>query len=134
MQPININEALAFCGYPEGSNVIDTSKYPAAHREALQAVADLFIMHEAYNDRQIADYNDYDQKKYIIIWDLDKDDNNPSGFRFYDSGYVRTNTDTIGGPRLCFLNESDIQHALEHHMELYRKVNTWVAEQKAKTE
>ena len=130
MQVKNVQEALAFCGYPEKSNQIDTSKYPEKHREAIQAVADLFIIHEAYNDREDADYNDWDQNKYYIVWDLEVDKNNPSGFRFRDSYYEYSFTYAIGGPRLCFLKKEDIAHAIEHHIELYRKVNKMVTELK----
>lgn len=64
MQVENIQQALENRGYIPGSNVIDLSDYPEKHREAVQAVADLFIIHEAYNDGEVADYNDYDQKKH----------------------------------------------------------------------
>ena len=130
MQVKNVQEALAFCGYPENSNQIDTSKYPEKHREAIQAVADLFIIHEAYNDREDANYNDWDQDKHFIIWDLEVDKNNPSGFRFFDSYCEVTYSLTICGPRLCFLKQEDIAHAVENHIELYRKVNKMMTELK----
>lgn len=76
------------------------------------------------------DYSNPNQKKWfvVMIWD-----NSLSGFRFSVSDCGHVNAYAICGPRLCFLNKEDIKHAVEHHIELYRKVNTWVSDQNRKS-
>ncbi len=45
------------------------------------------------------DFNNYNERKYFPWWALDKDDN-PSGFRFNNSNYDNTNSNTP--VQLCF--------------------------------
>jgi hypothetical protein len=53
---------------------------------------------------------------------MDVDKNNPSGFRFVDSSYVRVNARSTGGSRLCYRNSDICEFAGKHFLSLYKEM------------
>lgn len=133
VDPDNVPELTSFedcckkMGYDPEKVIPDNSVFPIRHQKALTGTAKLFIIHEAFN------YDDKKKKVYEPDWntndrkwsywfDMEKEENNPSGFRFRDSCCDYTTSDSAGGSRLCNRNE-DIDIFIGKHFEdLFRDV------------
>ncbi len=121
MQPISFEQACEFFGYDPNKVLPDVSMFPVEHQKAATATHKLMIIHDAYNEKKKVDWNNQKQRKWRGWWDMEQHPTrNPSGFRFYGSYYVYTDTFSTGGSRLCFLREEDLLHAAKHHLELFR--------------
>ena len=132
--PDNVPELTSFedcckrMGYDPEKLLPDVSVFPARHQKALTGTAKLFIIHEAFNydDKKKEvyepDWDDSDEYKWRYWFDMEKDANIPSGFRFYDSLYDFTSTYSTGGSRLCNRNEDISIFIGKHFTELFRDV------------
>lgn len=97
----------------------------AAHSEYLKndivsinAYSKLIIIARALNDGWKPDWQDNDQYKHYPWFDMEKDKNNPSGFRFYSVDCLCT-TSCVGS-RLCFKNEELAEYAGKQFIDLYK--------------
>jgi hypothetical protein len=96
----------------------DVSTYPEAHQKALIAAAKLFIIVDAVNGDSKFDWSDWDQPKYYPWWDLETEENNPSGFRLHDV-YCLYSDSTVGS-RLCFHTREEAEQVATDFIDLYR--------------
>jgi len=80
---------------------INDPELPEKYKRILQNVFELIIASEAIRGNFEPDYENKDQYKWESWYDLNTDENNPSGFRFVCSGYTRTTTGSVLGPLLC---------------------------------
>lgn len=96
----------------------DATVFPEPHQKALTAIAKLIVITDALNEDWKPDWQDNDQYKYYPWFDIEKDKNNPSGFRFGSVGYYFATS--IVGSRLCFKNEELAQYAGEQFIDLYK--------------
>lgn len=101
---VDFAEACKVEGYDSATVIPDLSSYPEDLRPALQAVAELLIINKAANRTPEGpwkpDYNDYGERKWEPWFDLEKEESNPSGFRFDVSvfGY----SSSVVGSRLSY--------------------------------
>jgi hypothetical protein len=96
----------------------DVSAFPPTHQAALTAAGKLFIIADALNEGWKPDWNDDDEYKYYPWFDLEKDKNNPSGFRLF--GVFCNCTDSSVGSRLCFKSRDIAEYAGTQFVDLYR--------------
>jgi hypothetical protein len=87
MQPKTFEEACKARGYDPATVLPDVSKFPEKHQKAMIAYSKLIIITEAINEGKEPDWNDSDEYKWYPWMDMEVDDNNPSGFRFYAAFY-----------------------------------------------
>jgi hypothetical protein len=64
------------------------------------------------------DWQDNDEYKWYGWWDLEKDKNNPSGFRFLGSGCGRTGSLTPA--RLCYKTDRGLKHSADKFLSDWR--------------
>jgi hypothetical protein len=98
----------------------DVSSFPERHQKALIANAKLILIAEAAQDGWKPDWNNISERKWFPWFDMEVDDNNPSGFRFDVTYCVISTTYSTSGSRLCFKSEEDAEFHGKHHLELYR--------------
>ena len=98
------------------------SFYPKTHQKSVIAISKLFIIAEAVNEGWKPNWNDRSQYKWFPWFDMEVDENNPSGFRFYASGYVLSFTGTAGGSRLCFKTKEKSNHVGKIFIDLFRDI------------
>jgi hypothetical protein len=96
---------------------------PHEHTKPLLAHSKLLIIAEVLNDGWKPDWNNDDEYKYYPWWDMEKTEDNPSGFSLYYVNCVYTYS--IVGSRLCFKSRSLAEHAAEHFIDLYRDMLTY---------
>jgi hypothetical protein len=94
------------------------SAFPKEHQKALVAIAKLVIIAQALNGSWKPDWNDSDQYKYYPWFDMEKDKNNPGGFRL---DYVDYNYNYFDvGSRLCFRSRDLANYAGTQFIDLYK--------------
>lgn len=98
----------------------DVSSYPEKHHAAIIATAKMYLIAEEINDGHVFDWNDDEEEKWTPWFDMEVDNNNPSGFRFYDAYCVVAGTCSPGGSRLCYRTSQDARYAAETFIDLYR--------------
>jgi|SRR5579862_4222450 len=99
----------------------DVSRFPMKHQKAIIANAKMYIIAEALNEGWEPNWNDSDEYKYFPWFDMEEDKkNNPSGFRFYGTFCVFTDTRTSGGSRLCFKTGKLSDYCGTQFVELWR--------------
>ena len=105
--------------------VPNTTAFPKPHQKALIAIAKLMIVIQALNGDWVPDWNDSEQNKYYGWWDMEKDKNNPSGFRLADVYYFLCSTSGVGS-RLCFKSSEIAEWALKQKeiVQLYKDFMT----------
>lgn len=113
-------EACQKLEIPDG--IPDVSTFPTKHQASLIAFAKLVIIAEALNDKWEPDWNNGDEYKYYPWFDMEVDENNPSGFRFNDSYCEWTFTYSAGGSRLCFRTRALSDYAGKTFESLYREL------------
>lgn len=64
------------------------------------------------------DWQNSYEEKWQGWWDLERDKNNPSGFRFYDSAYVSTGANAPA--RLCCKTEAGLKHSADKFLSDWR--------------
>jgi galactose-1-phosphate uridylyltransferase len=96
----------------------DVSVFPADHQKALEALAKLIIIAQALNGDWKPDWSDYNQGKYYPWFDMEKEQNNPSGFRLYHVHYNSANSAV--GSRLCYKSRELAQYAATQFEDLYK--------------
>jgi hypothetical protein len=100
----------------------DFSMYPEKHRAALQAVAEMILIADASRSKD-PDWSDGDEEKWTAWMDMEKDKNNPSGFRFLATFYDLTLTYAGLGSRLCFESDDDARwHLGKQHLDKMRAI------------
>lgn len=86
--------------------------------KAILAAATLFIIAQALNGDWKPDWNNDDEYKYYPWFDMEKDSNNPSGFRLFGVDYYYSISDV--GSRLCFQTRELAEYAGTQFVEIYR--------------
>ncbi len=97
------------------------SMFPEHHRGAMTAHAKLIIIAEAANDGWKPDWKNTDEPKYVPWFDIDEDENSPSGLGFSYSDCDGWRTYTTVGSRLCYKDAETAQHVAETFLDLYRE-------------
>jgi hypothetical protein len=99
----------------------DVSIFPKAHQIALTAIAKLMIIVQALNEGWTPNWNDDDEYKYYGWFDMEKEKNNPSGFRL-DGVTFNFTTSTVGS-RLCFKSREIAEWAFKQKeiLQLYKE-------------
>jgi hypothetical protein len=106
-------------------NIIpEVSFYPEDSRKAVVAMAKLLIINRALNGDWKPDWNNVEEYKYYPWWNMEKTDDNPSGFGLYCVYYFHLSTSGVGS-RLCFQTRSLAEHAAKHFIDLYRDMLTF---------
>ena len=100
----------------------DVSKVPAIHQAAVLSATKLFLLADEINEGHEFDWNNWKERKWSPWFDMEVDEENPTGFRFLDSDFVGVGTDTAGGSRLCFRSEADSDYAGKTWEPYYRDV------------
>jgi hypothetical protein len=118
----SFEEACEKLGLPDGI-LPDVSKYAIEEQAAVTAHAKLLIIVKALNDGWKPDWNNDDEYKYYPWWDMEKTEDNPSGFGLGDVNYYYSYSSV--GSRLCFQSRALAEHAAEHFIELYRDMLTY---------
>jgi hypothetical protein len=88
------------------------SKVPVRHRKAIEAHYKLVIITEALNEGWKPNWNNTDQYKYHIYFDLE------NGFSF-DDVFSWCAGSTVGS-RLCFKNRELAEYAAKKFIKLYK--------------
>lgn len=83
---------------------------------ALRAIAKLMVVAKALNEGWEPDWNNPNQAKWYPWFEF-----TGSGFRFCDSYYAYTLTDSAGGSRLCFKDKKLAEYAGKQFIELYNQ-------------
>ena len=93
---------------------------PEKDRKSIIAYYKLTIITRALNEGWEPDFSNWNEYKYYNWFYVEENkDQRSSGFRYYDSGYTRT--DATIGSRLCFKNRELAKYATEQFKELYRE-------------
>jgi len=89
--------------------------------ELLTNINHLVVVSKAIREGWTPDYNNSDWKWYPWF-DLETEENNPSGFRFSDSVFTDTRTSAALGPLLCQESEKKADYFGKQFEDLFRKV------------
>lgn len=122
----NFEHSCTVQGYDAKAIIDALATLPEAIRGPITAVTKLVVMNPVANmesengEKWEPDYDNLDQEKWCSVFDLNKDDNNPSGFRFVVSNYVNAvaNADGAG---LCFKDDETREQFVADHEDLYRQ-------------
>lgn len=111
MYPSNFEEACSITGdNPNDVNFSTGTPDEIAYK--ILKVATRAINREDNDGKDwVPDWQDSDEQKWQAWWDLEKDKNNPSGFRFDASCYV--GTFTVTPARLCCKTEAGLKHSAD---------------------
>jgi len=120
-KPTSFEEACANKGLDPIKVLPDVTMFPEKHQKSLLSFAKLLIVVEQVRDND-PDWNDGSERKWYPWFDMEVDDNNPSGFRFYGAFYVYPGSGADGGSRLCLNSEEQVEHMVEHFLEYYRNI------------
>lgn len=106
-----------------GKLIPDVSVFPAAHQRALIAMAKLITIVQALNEGWTPDWSN-DEPKYYGWFDLEKDENNKTGFRLSSVNYCCSLSDA--GSRLCFKSRELAEYAFKQKeiLSLYKDFMT----------
>lgn len=120
-------EACAKEGLDPVKCLPDVSNSPESDRPAIIGNAKLFIIARVLNrhsdgSKYQPDWNDGNEYKYYPYFDMEVDDNNPSGFRFGASYYDWTAASSTGGSRLCFRTRLLSDYAGKTFESIYRDI------------
>lgn len=105
----------------------EVSMLAAIDQLAITSFAKLLIIARALNRHPDGslyepDWNDGNEGKYYPWFDMEVDDNNPSGFRFDVSYCGWTSACAAGGSRLCFRTRALSDYAGKTFENLYRDI------------
>lgn len=98
-------------GIAEADVLPDVAVVPEKHQAAILSTTKLILLTEAINEGHEFNWNDRKERKWRPWFDLEVDNNNPTGFRFVVSCCDGVDTDAGGGSRLCYRTESDSDFA-----------------------
>lgn len=120
MYPNNFEDACKITGDNPGDETFTSGTADEISYKKLKVVTKAINMED--NDRKDwkPDWQDNDEYKWRAWWDLEKDKNNPSGFRFVGSAYVSTLT--ITPARLCYKSEDGLMHSAENFLSDWREL------------
>ncbi len=122
----NFEHSCALQGYDAKAITEALSTLPEAIRGPITAVTKLVVMNPVANmetetdEKWAPDYDNLNQEKWCSVFDLNKDDNNPSGFRFGGS-YCADSDAAADGAGLCFKDDETREEFVKDHEELYRQ-------------
>lgn len=89
-----------------------------------RAYKEMKVVTKCLNEDWVPNFDDVNEPKWYLWFDLQKSKSNPSGFRL--NGVVYTFTDTSVGSRLCFKTEPLAQLAfkiIENSYRIYHTLN-----------
>lgn len=114
---INTHEdACKFLG--KSSEVPDVEKFGKATVAIHKLMNIIEARNKEVNPDHKFDWNKWDQRKWQPFFDMEVDENNPSGFRFLNAYYDGT-ASTVSS-RLCSETEALCKDIAIKHLDLYR--------------
>lgn len=125
MQIESFEKACELRGYDPANCLPIVTNVPQRFQAMSVAHTQALIICEAANvDKNgevwVPDWNDDDEDKFTCVYDMEKDDNNPTAFRFGAADYDRTGTGTGAGSGLCFRTKKDAEYHFKKHDEIFR--------------
>jgi hypothetical protein len=100
----------------------DVSNVPEKYRSAITATFEMYVICEASREGKEPNWNDSRERKWMPWFDMEVDENNPSGFRFCASDCDYSGTGSTGGSRLCYRTEDESDWHAKKHIEKYRSM------------
>lgn len=100
-----------------GKQKLDFSMFPEKDRKHMENYYHLIVLHEAVNEGDVLDWDDWDQNKYTSWWVM-----SPSAFRFYVAGYDSTDALAGSGSRLRVLKRERAIWLAEKFPEIFKEV------------
>lgn len=130
MQIESFEQACQLRGYDPEKCLPDVSNVPERFRKMPIALIKALIICEAANVDKAGkvwepDWNNDDEKKWTCWYDLEVDENNPAGFRFFASDYDGAYASTGAGSGLCFRTKADADFHFKQHAEIFRELMTF---------
>lgn len=118
MYPNTFEEACAITGEnPTGEKFSSGTSDEIALKKLKVITAAINKIDNDGNDWE-TNWDDRDEIKWYGWWDMEKDKNNPSGFRFFVSYCGRALTRIPA--RLCFKTEEGLQHSAEKFLDEWK--------------
>lgn len=117
-------------GYDPANCLPDVSKVPVRFQAMSIAQTQALIICEAANvdsdgNLWFPDWDDDEEDKWTCWYDMEVDENNPTGFRFNGAYYGRTGTLAGAGSGLCFRTKEDAEYHFKQHVEIFRALMTF---------
>lgn len=98
----------------------EVANLPERFQRKVLADYQLDVMIEAENESHVFDYNDFDERKYFPVFDMETYGDNPAGSGFV-LGAVAGEYDAANvGSRRVFKTEESCRAFVEMHIHLYR--------------
>jgi len=119
MKIYSFEEACQRLGLDPDNCLPDVSRMPVRHQPGAIADAKICYIAEASRAKD-PNWNDRDEQKWGPWFDMEMDKNNPTGFRFFASGYGLVITAVTGGSLHCYESKEDSDFHAVQHIELYR--------------
>lgn len=116
MKKVTLKEAFAKENLD--ADAIEIKGVPERHVEALKAIAQLFVMHDAVNPDFQPDYTDFNQYKYENWFRP----GSPSGVGFSYDGYAHWSTSSLVGARLVSASSEAAEHIASECEDQYKKL------------
>src|SRR5690349_1493458 len=98
----------------------DVTNVPERFQKAITATFEMYVIVEASREGKVPDWNNSNERKWEPWFDMEVDENNPSGFRFNASGCSLANSGSSGGSRLCYISEAESDWHAKQHIDKYR--------------
>ncbi|CAN5309365.1 hypothetical protein BH09BAC1_BH09BAC1_14300 [soil metagenome] len=99
----------------------EVSKLPLRHQKAIIAFYKMAIIAEAINGDWQPNWNDWSQLKYFPWFDVEADEEHPSGSGLSYDFYDNSNTITDVGSRLCFASSEQAKYAATQFQQEYEE-------------
>ena len=97
----------------------DVSVLPEKDRNAVTAFAKMCIINRSLNGDWVADWSNYDQRKYAPWYDVVEDSSKASGFSLSFDGCDCGHGGTSVGVRLFYKDSETCEHAAKTFISLY---------------
>jgi len=107
-------------GYDPLTIIPDLSRMPSDLQKPVRSFIRLLVGTAAKRGNHKFDYQNRDEEKWYPWWDMEKDENNPSGFRLDDA--LCDDTDSLVGARLSLRDEKEVREVAEEYIDDYRNV------------
>lgn len=98
----------------------DVSRIPEEDHKAVISHYKMMKAVDAINGGKKHDWDNWGAKKWYPVFDMEKGEDNPTGFGFADSLYDDTHSAAGVGSRLSYVSEAGLMHGVTVFLEWYR--------------